>query len=110
MAGRILARTPSCPEPDYAIMRRCWEADPPMRPSFAELCKALAAVLGDTPDDTGFRTRTTSAASAASEGRGGRRDSYVSVAASPPPYEPAPAGAAPSPFAYDENSYTRPPG
>ena len=41
-AGYRLPRPPGCGVAAYALIARCWAAEPSERPSFAEVCGALA--------------------------------------------------------------------
>ncbi|XP_062368420.1 tyrosine-protein kinase receptor UFO-like [Cinclus cinclus] len=47
--GRRLPEPPECPERLYALMRRCWAADPRARPTFEELGGALGGLLRGLP-------------------------------------------------------------
>ncbi|XP_066427524.1 tyrosine-protein kinase receptor UFO-like, partial [Molothrus aeneus] len=47
--GRRLGAPPLCPPSLYALMRRCWAADPRARPTFEELGGALGGLLRALP-------------------------------------------------------------
>ncbi|XP_056371388.1 tyrosine-protein kinase receptor UFO [Oenanthe melanoleuca] len=51
--GRRLGAPPQCPPRLYALMRRCWAADPRARPTFEELGGALGGLLRGLPPTPG---------------------------------------------------------
>ncbi|XP_067170517.1 LOW QUALITY PROTEIN: tyrosine-protein kinase receptor UFO [Apteryx mantelli] len=51
--GHRLRQPPHCPDPLYALMRRCWALEPRERPRFGELRGALAKMLRALPAPPG---------------------------------------------------------
>lgn len=46
--GRPIFTAPAVPGPYVNLAQRCWQVQPEMRPSFAEIVKLLEAVMQET--------------------------------------------------------------
>jgi serine/threonine protein kinase len=108
MSGQRHPQHPGCSNELYAIMRRCWNGEPKLRPSFASLASELdllrtrAAVWGEDIDASAD-TRTINV-TAAQAGGGDSTDSSLAQL-QPPEYEGAQIANVETIYAEQTNSF-----